>query len=45
MKGMRVEESAREIINHLSRLRKEFEKFNDAFRKINEVQGGVTARP
>ena len=34
LRGLRVEESAREIINRISRLKKEFEKFNDAFRKI-----------
>ena len=28
LKGMKVEESAREIINNLARLKKEFERFN-----------------
>jgi DNA recombination protein RmuC len=32
LKGMRVEESAREIINNLARLQKEFERFSEAFR-------------
>ncbi|MBU0676476.1 MAG: DNA recombination protein RmuC [Verrucomicrobia bacterium] len=36
LKGMRVEESAREIINHLSRLQKEFEKFQEAFRLVGQ---------
>ena len=34
LKGMRVEESAREIIDHIARLRKEFEKFGEAFRLV-----------
>jgi DNA recombination protein RmuC len=34
LKGMRVEESAREMINHIARLKKEMEKFNDAFRLV-----------
>ena len=32
LKGMRVEESARDIINNLGRLRKEFDRFSEAFR-------------
>jgi DNA recombination protein RmuC len=34
LKGMRVEESAREIINHLARLKKEFDRFSEAFRLV-----------
>ena len=33
-RGMRIEERAREIINHLNRLRGELEKFGDDFRKV-----------
>lgn len=36
LKGMRVEESAREIMNHLARLKKEFERFNEAFRLVGQ---------
>lgn len=34
LKGMRVEESARDMINHIARLKKEFERFDEAFRLI-----------
>ena len=34
LKGLRVEESARDIINRLGRLRQEFERFSEAFRLI-----------
>jgi DNA recombination protein RmuC len=33
-RGMRIEERARDIINHLNRLRLELEKFGDDFRKV-----------
>jgi DNA recombination protein RmuC len=33
-RGMRIEESARDIINHLNRLRGELEKFSDDFHKV-----------
>jgi DNA recombination protein RmuC len=33
-RGMRIEERAREIIDHLNRLRLELEKFNEDFRKV-----------
>jgi DNA recombination protein RmuC len=33
-RGMRIEERARDIINHLDRLRQELEKFGDDFRKV-----------
>jgi len=34
LKGMRVEQSAMEMLNNLARLQKEFERFNEAFRLI-----------
>ena len=34
LKGMKVEESARDILNNLTRLQKEFDKFAEAFRLI-----------
>lgn len=34
LKGMEVEKGAREIMNHLSRLRREFTAFEDDFRKV-----------
>ncbi len=34
LKGMEVEKSAREIMNHLSRLRREFTAFEEDFRKV-----------
>lgn len=36
LKGLRVEESAREIIDHLARLNQEFERFNESFRLVGE---------
>ena len=33
-RGMRVEEGAKEIMNHLNRLRVELERFNEDFRKV-----------
>ena len=36
LKGMRVEERSREIIEGLSRLRKEFDTFSDAFRLVGQ---------
>src|SRR5258706_8186572 len=33
-RGMRIEERAREIIDHLNRLRLELEKFGEDFRKV-----------
>jgi DNA recombination protein RmuC len=36
LRGLRVEESAREILNNLSRLRKEFNKFTEAFRLVGQ---------
>lgn len=34
LKGMEVEKGAREIMNHLSRLRREFDAFEEDFRKV-----------
>jgi DNA recombination protein RmuC len=36
LKGMRVEEGAREIINNLSRIQKEFDNFSEAFRLVGQ---------
>lgn len=36
LKGMSVEERAREIVNNLSRLQKEFERFNEPFRLVGK---------
>ena len=36
LKGLRVEESAREIINHLARLNQEFDRFSDSFRLVGD---------
>jgi DNA recombination protein RmuC len=36
LKGMQVEEQSREIIGHLSRLRREFDTFSDAFRLVGQ---------
>ncbi len=36
LKGMQVERSARDVIENLSRVRKEFEKFSDAFRLVGQ---------
>ncbi len=36
LKGLRVEESAREIMNHLGRLKKEFERFDESFRLVGQ---------
>jgi len=36
LKGLQVEEQSREIIGHLSRLRKEFDTFSDAFRLVGQ---------
>ena len=36
LKGMRVEEESREILGHLSRLRREFETFSEAFRLVGQ---------
>ncbi len=36
LKGLQVEEQSREIIGHLSRLRKEFDNFSDAFRLVGQ---------
>ena len=36
LKGMRVEEHSREILDNLSRLRKEFDNFADAFRLVGQ---------
>ncbi|MBL7076581.1 MAG: DNA recombination protein RmuC [Kiritimatiellae bacterium] len=36
LKGMQVEEQSREIIGHLSRLRKEFDTFSEAFRLVGQ---------
>jgi DNA recombination protein RmuC len=36
LKGMRVEESAREIINHLARLNLEFDRFSESFRLVGD---------
>ena len=36
LKGMRVEESAREMLNSLAGLQKEFERFDEAFRLIGQ---------
>ncbi len=36
LKGMRVEESARDIMNHLGRLKKEFERFEASFRLVGQ---------
>ncbi len=36
LKGMRVEESSREIIDNLSRLQKEFQFFSEAFRLVGQ---------
>ena len=36
LKGMRVEERSREIIDNLSRLRKEFDNFAEAFRLVGQ---------
>lgn len=33
-RGMRIEERAKDIINHLNRLRQELEKFSEDFRKV-----------
>lgn len=36
LKGMRVEESARDMLNHLASLGKEFERFEEAFRLVGQ---------
>ena len=36
LKGLRVEESAREIVNQIAGLRREFERFDEAFRLIGQ---------
>jgi DNA recombination protein RmuC len=36
LKGLRIEESAREILNQIGRLNTEFNRFNDAFRLIGK---------
>ena len=36
LKGLRVEESARDIINHLGRLNQEFERFSESFRLVGD---------
>jgi DNA recombination protein RmuC len=36
LKGMRIEESAREVINQLSRVHTEFARFGDAFRLVGD---------
>jgi hypothetical protein len=36
LKGLRVEESAREIINHLARLNQEFDRFSESFRLVGD---------
>lgn len=36
LKGLRVEESAREMLNRLAGLRKEFERFDEAFRLVGQ---------
>jgi DNA recombination protein RmuC len=36
LKGMRIEEGAREILEGLSRLHKEFEAFSEAFRLVGQ---------
>ena len=36
LKGMQVERSARDVIENLSRVRKEFEKFSEAFRLVGQ---------
>jgi DNA recombination protein RmuC len=36
LKGLQVEEQSREIIGHLSRLRKEFDTFSEAFRLVGQ---------
>lgn len=36
LKGLRVEESAREIINHLARLNQEFTRFSESFRLVGD---------
>ena len=36
LKGLRVEESAHEIINHLARLNQEFERFSESFRLVGD---------
>ena len=36
LKGMRIEESAREMLNSLAGLQKEFERFDEAFRLIGQ---------
>ena len=36
LKGMRVEEGAREILNSLAGLRKEYERFEEAFRLVGD---------
>jgi DNA anti-recombination protein RmuC len=51
LKGLRVEESAREIINHLARLNQEFDRFSESFRLVGrppgeraqEIRGGAEA--
>ena len=36
LKGLRVEESAREIINHLARLNQEFDRFSESLRLVGD---------
>ena len=36
LKGMRVEESAREILDNLARIQREFDNFSDAFRLVGQ---------
>ncbi len=36
LKGMRVEESARDMLNHLASLGKEFERFEESFRLVGQ---------
>lgn len=44
LRGMRVEESAREILDHLSRLRKELDLFLDEFRVVGKHLGDAAKR-
>ncbi len=44
LRGMRVEESAREIMDHLARLRKELDLFLDEFRVVGKHLGDAAKR-
>lgn len=44
LKGMRVEESAREIMGHLSRLTKELGAFTEEFRLVGQHMGNAVKR-